>query len=336
MKLAIIGVGRMGRRHIQAVEAMGLDLVGICDSNPSSLELAFKENRVDPPKQFTDVEKMLKATKPECVIVATTAGTHCEFSCLSAKNGVKYILCEKPMAVSLEECDRMISCCAENGATLAINHQMRFMEQYIEPKRILKDQLGGLASIAVIAGNFGLAMNGTHYFEMFRYITDEYPKEVTAWFSDAIVPNPRGPQFEDRAGTLRLTTASGKRFYLEASDDQGHGVQVIYAGKYGQLIVDELEGLMRWSTRQEQHRSLPTTRYGMPWTEHSRKIAPADVIAPSQAVLRALLEKKNYPSGQDGRAAVAVLVAAYQSHENGHCAVQVDKSLPSGRIFSWA
>lgn len=336
MKTVIIGFGRMGQRYVQIARELGLELVGICDQNIAQLSEIADKLQIPADQRSDNAFEMLKAQKPGCVIVATTAPTHCEYTCMAAENGAKFILCEKPMAVSLEECDRMISSCKKAGALLSINHQMRFMEQYIEPKKIVHDELGGLASITVVAGNFGLAMNGTHYFEMFRFLTDEAPQDVTAWFSSADVPNPRGPQFKDRAGAVRLTTASGKRFYLETSDDQGHGLQVIYAGKYGQLMVDELSGLMRWVVREKQHMALPTTRYGMPWVEHSRKIAPADVIEPSKAVLKSLLDKKNYPTGEDGRGVVATLIAAYVSHEKEHMAVQIDGHLPFTRIFPWA
>ena len=337
MKTVVLGTGRMGRRHIQVVREMGMDLAGVCDVKVEALALAGKEQQIPEDLQFTDIKALFKKARPECVIVATTAPTHCEYTCLAAENGAKFILCEKPMAVSLEECDRMIACCRKNGALLAINHQMRFMEQYIEAKKLVQsDAFGGLSSVTVLGGNFGLAMNGTHYFEMFRYLTDEAPAEVTAWFSSGVVSNPRGPQFEDRAGSLRLTTKSGTRLYIEASADQGHGMQVAYIGKFGQLIVDELSGLMRWAVREEQYRTLPTTRYGMPWIEENRKIAPADSIAPSKAVLKALLENKNYPTGEDGRLAIATLVAAYMSHENGHTAVLVEDQLPSQKKFPWA
>ena len=242
------------------------------------------------------------------------------------------------MAVSLAECDRMIDMCARHGSKLAVNHQMRFMEQYREPKRIVQsEEFGGLSSITVIAGNFGVAMNGTHYFEMFRYLSEETPVEVTAWFSPGKVPNPRGDQFEDRAGAVRLVSTRGKRFYMEVGADQGHGVQVIYAGPYGQLTVDELAGKMRLIIREDQYRDLPTTRYGMPSWEKNYRITPADVIAPSRSVLDALIRNDDYPSGEDGRLAVSVLVAAYVSHEDGHRPVSInDDVLPTTLVFPWA
>lgn len=338
INVAILGVGRMGRRHIQVVHDLGLNLVGICDLNPEALSSATEEHNVSPELHFTDVRHLLKKTEPECVIIATTAPTHCEYTCLAAESGAKYVLCEKPMAVSLAECDRMLEVCAHNGTVLAVNHQMRFMDQYTEPKRIIESgTFGGLCSVTVVGGNFGMAMNGTHYFEMFRYMTDEAPVEVSAWFSPDKVPNPRGPQFEDRAGAVRLASPSGKRYYMEISADQGHGCNVIYAGPYGQLVVDELAGNVKLITRDEKYRELPSTHYGMPAIEKTFKIEPADVIGPSRSVLNALLNKTNFPTGEDGRLAVSVLVGAYVSAENGHRPVKIDEEiLPRDRVFPWA
>ncbi|MBC8548949.1 MAG: Gfo/Idh/MocA family oxidoreductase [Candidatus Brocadiales bacterium] len=338
MKTVVLGAGRMGRRHIQVVKEMGLDLVGICDPNPDALALAQSEQGVSPEMHFLDAVSLLEEKHPECVVVSTTAPTHSEYTRLASDLGAKYILCEKPMAVSLAECDQMLNICKKNGTRLAINHQMRFMEQYIEPKRLLNSaEFGGLASITVVAGNFGMAMNGAHYFEMFRYMTDEAPIEVSAWFSQDKVPNPRGTQFEDRAGSVRMTTASGKRFYMEIGSDQGLGLKVIYAARYGQIVVDELAGTMSILYREEQYRDLPTTRYGMPAVREEHIIKPADVIAPSRVVMEALLNKKHYPSGEDGRLALAALIAAYFSDENGHRPVSLKEVETSKeRIFPWA
>jgi hypothetical protein len=74
----------------------------------------------------------------------------------------------------------------------------------------------------------------------------------------------------------------------------------------------------------------------MPAVRETRQIAPADVIDPTAAVLRALLDGKNYPSGEDGRAAVATLVGAYVSNECGHQVVRLDGDLPAQRVFPWA
>jgi hypothetical protein len=215
---------------------------------------------------------------------------------------------------------------------------MRFMEQYTLPKSLIEDEsFGGLASVTVVAGNFGMAMNGSHYFEMFRYLTGEMPATVAAWFSAERVPNPRGAQFEDRAGAVRVTTGRGRRLYMDASADQGHGMHVSYAALHGRIDVDELAGKARLVSRKAEHRGMATTRYGMPWDERDIMIAPADAVTPTRAVLSALLAGQNYPDGLVGRMAVELLAAAYASHEQGGRTIELATAcLPRERTFAWA
>lgn len=337
MKAAIIGTGRMGRRHIRVAQEQGLELAGLFDVQAAALTQALQEYDLPESLKFTDPESLLKKAQPDVVIIATTAPDHCALVCLAARCGVKYVFCEKPMAVSLAECDQMLETCAQYGSKLAINHQMRFMEQYTKPKAFLESsEFGGFCSMLVTTGNMGLCMNGIHYFEAFRYLTGEEPISVAAWFSSEKVPNPRGPQFEDQGGCVRVTSAGGKRFYLECGVDQGHGLRVIYSGRNGQIYVDEGIGRMSLGRRQAEDRALPTTRYFTTPINADLQIAPADVIQPSRAVLDALLQGEPTCSGEDGRLALSVLVAAYVSNEAGHREVALNEVLPRQRRFPWA
>jgi predicted dehydrogenase len=299
--------------------------------------LAQHEHALPDSVLFHDFDTLFTAARPECVIVATTADSHCALTCRAAERGARYILVEKPMAVSLAECDRMIEVCERHGAKLAVNHQMRFMEQYTEPKRLsATDAYGGLTSMTVVAGNFGFAMNGTHYFEAFRFLADEPPVEVTAWFSPGVVANPRGIQFEDRAGCIRAVTRTGRRLYMEIGADQGQGIHAVYACRNGLITVNELTGELFSTEREEQYRSLPTSRYAMPAVNTRRAINPAEVIDTSAAVLAALLHDVNRVSGEDGRRVVETLVAAYESAERGSVPVRVNGTLDRSRVFPWA
>lgn len=337
MKAAIIGVGRMGRRHIQVVRQSGLDLVGVFDVNQASLKLAQDERALPGHLLFSDLDRLYSEAAPELVIVATTADSHCALTCMAAERGARYILVEKPMAVSLAECDRMIDVCHRHGTKLAVNHQMRFMEQYTEPKRLFATKAyDGLKSMTVVAGNFGFSMNGSHYFEAFRFLTDEDTAEVTAWFSPEIVPNPRGTQFQDRAGSIRAVTTGGKRLYMEIGADQGHGSLTIYACRNGMITVNERTGEMLTSEREEQYRAFPTTRIGLPCVDTLHKIQPCEVIDTSATVIRALLCDMNSVSGEDGRRTVELLVAAYQSAEQGGVPVRLDGKLDRSRVYPWA
>jgi predicted dehydrogenase len=337
MKVNLIGAGRMGLRHAAAVRQLGWSVVGVADVNTDAVAHVAADYGLSPAACFADASTMLREAPADFVIVATTAPSHCHLTCLAAETGAAYIVCEKPMAVSLGECGRMREVCERHRAVLAVNHPMRFMEQYVTPKALLdSEDFGGVTSISVVAGNFGMAMNATHYFEMFRFMTGERPHEVTAWFDDTAVPNPRGSQFSDRSGQVRVTTAGGRRLTLDAGADQGHGLRVVYGARYGQIAVDELAGTVHMTARRPEDRPLPTTRYAMPSLDSTRTIAPADVLAATCAVLRATAAGLGFPTGEDGELAVATLVAAYESDQAGHTAVRVGSGAFRDREFPWA
>lgn len=336
-RAAVIGAGRMGRRHLQILVGAGLDVVGVADRRAEALELVAQEDGVPESALFTDAEKLLTDRHPDLVVVATTAPTHATFAILAARSRATHVLLEKPMATSLAECDAITKACTRAGAALAVNHQMRFMDQYRLPKEMLaSDRFGGLQSMTVVAGNIGISMNGSHYVEAFRFVSDEPSASASAWFDPDRLPNPRGPEFEDRSGQILLRTASGRRFYLDAGGIQGHGVTAVYGAHLGQITVDELGGQLSWSARRAADRDSPTTRYGMPSESGHAAMEPADTYGPTRRVLDALLTGDGFPSSEEGRHAVAALVAAYVSAESGGREIAINGALPLDRTFPWA
>ena len=91
MKTVIIGCGRMGQRHITAARKLNLKIVGVFDkSKKAKLETKEKFNMKDN-FFFSNIEIMMKQTKPSLAIIATTADTHLKFTLLSIKFGAKFI-----------------------------------------------------------------------------------------------------------------------------------------------------------------------------------------------------------------------------------------------------
>ena len=110
-----------------------------------------------------------------------------------------------------------------------------------------------------------------------------------------------------------------------------------YAGPQGQMVVDELAGTSYLTVRMEEHRAMPTTRYGMPSVDSIARSGPIEGIGLWTDVLRPLLANGDYPTGEQGRQAVRTLIAAYVSDEMGHRPVKVDgPDLPADRVFPWA
>lgn len=329
----------MGRSHAMALRELGLKLSAVCDTRQHALDIFGLEFDVPANRRFTEAAMMFgEFDHIDLVIVATTSDTHCDLTCKAAEASARAILCEKPMAVSLAQCDQMLSACKRSGSCLAINHQMRFMAHYQMVKSVVdKGKLGRLASMNVVAGCFGLAMNGSHYIEAFNYLTGSFPIEASAWFSGDRIGNPRGPNFFDQAGEFRFLTDNAERLNLAIGHDQGHGMTAIYAGAYGHIFVDELEGEAIITSRKPEHREMQMTRYGMPWDRVKQRFAPADNVRPTKAVIAALMDGNNYPDGQAGRRIVASVVACYASAENGGGPIRLsDNEAMTDRIFDWA
>lgn len=329
----------MGQRHAEALQGLSMTLAAVADpveAARSQLVQALHDKGA--PFSCSSLAELLQVQVPGLLVVATTSDCRAFQALQAIEAGVRLILLEKPVATSLAACRQLSHACERAGARIAVNHQMRFLPQYQIPRDLLASAgYGGFHSMHVAAGNFGIAMNGTHYLEAFRFLAGEPPVEVSAWFDALSLPNPRGPQFQDVSGCIRVTTESGKRLYIDASADQGHGAQVTYMARNGRITVDELTGAMTTVVRSAEHREAPTSRYGMPVEIEQHQIPPVELVESTKAVLQALLAGEGYPTLADATLAVKTLVAAYHSHRQGGVPVRLaDIADDDPEVFPWA
>lgn len=336
--IGVIGLGRMGLRHAEAAQRLGMKIVGLADISQDAVRAAGRTFGIPDTACLTDPAAMLEVVRPEAVVIAATAPSHAELVLKAAERGVRYILCEKPMASSIDQAEAMIEICRRSGSLLAVNHQMRFKPNYTQVKALIgSEEMGPLVSILVAGSNFGLAMNASHYFEMFRYMVDQPVATVQAWLETDSLTNPRGPQFSDRSGRLLARSAGGVSMFVDFSVQAGWGLQVVYICRHGQIVVDELNGEMRVAARQGEFRDLPTSRYAMPANIRNEAIQPAETVESTMAVWSAMFAGAGYPDGAAGVHALSCLVAAHASDLAGGASVAIDSlGAQRAKVFSWA
>ncbi len=123
-------------------------VIALCDSDrgkfPSGTGIPFF---------YSDYSEMIKHCNLDIVSVCTPPETHCEIVCDIAPY-VKAIYCEKPIALTLEDADRMIETCYNNNVILQVNHQRRFMPVKVRFSRDIID-------------------TGTHMFDRLRQLFGE-------------------------------------------------------------------------------------------------------------------------------------------------------------------
>src|SRR5690606_1122070 len=124
LRTAAIGVGSLGRHHARnyaEISAEGrVEYVGACDIDAATAEgIASVHGGL----AFTNWRELLDKT--DVVSIATPTETHCEIACAFLDGGV-HVLVEKPIAISLDEANRMIAASDRSGAKLMVGQLERF------------------------------------------------------------------------------------------------------------------------------------------------------------------------------------------------------------------
>ncbi|MCF0132133.1 MAG: Gfo/Idh/MocA family oxidoreductase [Pseudobutyrivibrio sp.] len=152
MKYALIGCGRISTNHIYAAVNNKLDIVAVCDILPEAMEaLLQKHNLSDDGSiaRYTDYKQMI-AEHPELelISIATESGYHARIALDCIVAGINVII-EKPMAMSIDDADKIIKLSEEKGVKVCACHQNRFNVAVQEMRQALE------------AGRFGRLSHGS-------------------------------------------------------------------------------------------------------------------------------------------------------------------------------
>jgi len=125
MKYALIGCGRISPNHMAAAQENNLEIVGLCDVEMENIQKLAKQFQIESVTQYLDYKLMLAAQQPELVAIATESGKHAQIALDCIEAGCNLII-EKPIALSLEDADKIISAARLKGVKVCACHQNRF------------------------------------------------------------------------------------------------------------------------------------------------------------------------------------------------------------------
>ncbi|HEY3416873.1 MAG TPA: Gfo/Idh/MocA family oxidoreductase [Armatimonadota bacterium] len=146
IKVGIIGVGGIAGAHLGAYGTMDdVQVVALCDKIPERASGTGKSVELNigggdalsvTATPYTDYRQLLADDTVELVDICLPTDLHAEVTVAALRAG-KHVLCEKPMALTVEECDRMVAAAQQTGRTLMIAHCIRFWPEYIALKEIV-------------------------------------------------------------------------------------------------------------------------------------------------------------------------------------------------------
>ena len=263
LKMAILGFGLFGESSLYPAfqKSSFASLSGITKTNPEVAKSKAAELNIPIGVAYKDRQELLENNEIEAIFIATPNQFHCVNAIECLKAG-KHVILEKPMAMNVQECEKILNTVKETGKTLMIAHCLRFNSTLNHVHDlIVKNTFGSLVSISADFYSNGLASKrpwkydwtlagggaafdlGVHMVDSIRYLNPSPIKQVAR----AVLPYPKQPTEVDEMATFLLTFENnvlgkatsayrgtrntflevfGERGYLRAYDWQPNDVDV--------------------------------------------------------------------------------------------------------------
>lgn len=158
MKIGLVGIGSMGHAHMSAWRALGADVVGVvARSDDSTGEFADRFGLT----AYETYEELLEAV--DVVDLCIPTDLHRQFTEQAAEAG-RHVICEKPIALSIEDGQVMIDACERAGVRLFIGQVLRFFPHYRAARNLLQDGSLGDLGVLTLRRVSGAPMGGRSWF----------------------------------------------------------------------------------------------------------------------------------------------------------------------------
>jgi predicted dehydrogenase len=318
--LGLISCGGMAM-HLarQAKQLPQARFVSVCDVDAARASAAGKELEARPE---TDYRAVIANPEVKAVIIATPGFLHAEPTIAAAQAG-KHVFCEKPMATTLADCDRMESACRKAGVKLMIGQVLRLLPVFFKTADLLQAKvMGELQSMQLVrtsgptmlkggwrssfeqCGGLLLEINA-HELDFMRHVAGEV-QSVYATSRQVV----KGYYDYDDTFQIDLRFKSGATGHLYASCASALGAyRMTFECSEGTVGNDGFSGPIRYAKFGEKE---PTTLGAKDWEKEE----------PYHHELRLFLEAIQNDTeppitSRDGRAAVELATAAYRSAKTG-------------------
>ncbi len=319
--------GTMPRSHASAYHRHPqTEVMAVCDIRPQALEdFRTRWGDVWPDiRLYTDYKEMLRQEEPDLVSVVTPDHLHADITVAAAEGGVKAILCEKPIATTLADADRMIAVAEANGVLLSVEHTRRWSPIFQKARELARE--GNLGELRTVVSNMYsprsmLFRNGTHMIDTIVFFADSDPVWVFAeleegfdYFTEYKSDGGHDPS-TDPAASAYIRFANGVRGYYNSVKVPMPGSQFDLSFDNGRLEVSD--------------RGLTLIR-GISHYEWSySNILTGDYMLSYQAAAVAELidslenGKPLVSTGREARKTLEIMLAMLKSHHQGNIRVNL-------------
>jgi glucose-fructose oxidoreductase len=254
IRYAVIGQGYISQIAVLpafAHAAKNSELAALVSDDPEKLRKLSKKYQVENICSYDEYDELMKSGEVDAVYLALPNNLHRDYTIRAARAGV-HVLCEKPMAVTEQECEEMISACGENKVKLMIAYRLHFEEANLKAIELVKTGKIGEPRIfnsiftnQVETGNIRLRREtgggtlydiGIYCINAARYLLRSEPTEVFATLANN--GEPRFNQVEEMASViLRFPNNQLANFICSFGASDVSSYEIV--GTEGSLRVDK-------------------------------------------------------------------------------------------------
>ena len=330
LRFAVIGTGFWANYQIQAwKELAGIELVAVCNRTRSKAEELAK--RFGVPKVYESAKELLESEELDFVDIITDVDTHGRFTVMAAEKGVD-VICQKPMATSLDEAHWMVEECRNSGVKFFIHENFRWQAPIRALKKALDSGVIGdafKARVSFVSGfpvfdnqpflagleHFILTDIGSHVLDVCRFLFGEaknlycLTKRVNAKIKG-----------EDVANVL-MEMQSGLHCYAEMSyasileREAFPQTLVLIEGEKGSLHLTN-DFCLKITTRQGTTAEIiKPVMY--PWLDPDYAVVHSSIVDCNRDILAGLQGGKSETTGDDNLKTVELVWKSYESAATG-------------------
>lgn len=331
IKVAIIGAGAIAGVHAEAFSMFPerCEVRAVCDIYIDKAEALIKNKKLSNARAYPDLDTAIKAEEIDAAAICLPPSAHAGMAVSAMELGC-HVIVEKPMANSLEECDRMIETAARTGKILSVVCQNRFKTPMHRVHKMLQDGVGGPVTHAMVNS---LWWRGENYYDIWWRGTWE--KECGGCFTSHSVHHI--DLLVWMMGMPEQVTAVMKNVGHHNSELEDVGMAIL---EYPDAFAHIATSIVDYGEEQEMVFQTRGGRFSIPWKPAAATALPNGFPRQDTAAEEELdriyheipeLELEGHPAqidnflsavngdaplltgGEEGRKAIEVIMAIYKS-----------------------
>lgn len=327
IQLALIGCGGLGGVHARCIAQIdGARIIAWCD--------IVEQAALDKLGEFggeyatTDAERVFRDPRISAVYICTQHDSHAALAIRAARAG-KHVLIEKPLALTVEECEQVLAEVEKAGVILMPAFNMRFfpmlarVRQFIPKPLVIVGQMmcerwpDGKWAQDPVKGGANVLSQGCHMVDLLRYLSGGEPREL--WATGGAMTHPGHPCIDQCVASIRFESGCVGS-WIQGDAGLGH-----FTGK---LFIELFGGNGRTVQLAERCKKAVFTEAGRTWTETCDD--DPSFMLENREFLAALTESRTpMLTAEDGIQATRIILAADRAIRTGEVQQITGASAPA-------